>query len=123
MTLCCLLDIHLIDGTQIVSSKGNKVTKLLFGRNRLIKGLEIGLKGTKKNEKLRLIISPDYGYGADTKNSLVPPNSKLIFEIDIIDFARVKLSQMSDIDLYYEVYFLLDESDYLLRKLKEDEGL
>jgi hypothetical protein len=39
MTLYCLVNVFLIDGTQIASCKGNKVTKFLLGRNRLIKGL------------------------------------------------------------------------------------
>jgi hypothetical protein len=39
MTVYCIMNVFLIDGTQIVSSRGNKVTKMLIGRNRLIKGL------------------------------------------------------------------------------------
>jgi FKBP-type peptidyl-prolyl cis-trans isomerase len=79
MTIYCLANIFLIDGTQIVSSKGNKVTRLLLGRNRLIKGLELGLKKIRKNEKLRLVISAQYAYGQRADISLIPPNSKLIF--------------------------------------------
>ncbi len=58
MTLFTLTNIFHIDGTQIVSSKGNRVTKFLIGRKRLIRGLELGLKKVRKNEKIRLIISP-----------------------------------------------------------------
>lgn len=39
MTIFCYLNVFLIDGTQIVSSRGNKVSRMLFGRNRLIRGL------------------------------------------------------------------------------------
>jgi len=49
MTLYCLVDIFLIDGTQIVSSKGNKITKYLFGRNRLVSGLELGLAKVRRH--------------------------------------------------------------------------
>ena len=41
-----------------MSSKGNRVTKCLIGRKRLIRGLELGLKKVRKNEKIRLIVSP-----------------------------------------------------------------
>jgi hypothetical protein len=58
ITLYTLTNIFHIDGTQIVSSKGNRVTKFLIGRKRLIKGLELGLRNVRKNEKIRLIISP-----------------------------------------------------------------
>lgn len=58
MTINCFVNIFLIDGTQISSSKGSKVTKFLLGRKRLISGLELGLQKIRKNEKLRLVISP-----------------------------------------------------------------
>jgi hypothetical protein len=48
MTAYCLVDIFLVDGTQIAHSKNNKITKFLYGRNRLIRGLELGLKNIKK---------------------------------------------------------------------------
>ena len=44
MTLYTLTNIFHVDGTQVVSSKGNRVTKFLIGRKRLIRGLELGLK-------------------------------------------------------------------------------
>ena len=43
MTIYCQINVFLVDGTQIVSSKGSKVTKFLIGRKRLINGLELGL--------------------------------------------------------------------------------
>jgi hypothetical protein len=47
MTISCIAHIYLIDGTPLV--KGGKITKYLFGRKRLIAGLEIGLKGVRKD--------------------------------------------------------------------------
>ena len=58
MTLYTLTNIFHVDGTQVVSSKGNRVTKFLIGRKRHIRGLELGLKKVRKNEKIRLIVSP-----------------------------------------------------------------
>jgi FKBP-type peptidyl-prolyl cis-trans isomerase len=63
MTLSCYLNVFLIDGTQIVSSRASKVTRLLFGRNRLIRGLETGLRGIRKGEKARLVIASEQAYG------------------------------------------------------------
>ncbi len=37
MTIFCVNNIYLIDGTPVV--KANRITKYLLGRNRLIKGL------------------------------------------------------------------------------------
>jgi FKBP-type peptidyl-prolyl cis-trans isomerase len=119
MTIYCLLNVFLIDGAQIVSSRGNKVSRLLLGRNRLIRGLELGLKRVKKSEKLRLVVSAEYGYGGQADISLIPPHSKLVFEVDVLDFAFTPMERMSDTELYYEVYHFLDESDGLLMRGRE----
>ena len=47
MTIHCIVNVFLIDGTPLI--KGTKITKYLYGRNRLIEGLEVGLRGVKKN--------------------------------------------------------------------------
>lgn len=57
------------------------MAKYLWGRGRLINGLEIGLKGVKKYEKFRLIVSAKYGYGNQSDISIIPADSKLVFEL------------------------------------------
>ncbi len=79
----------------------------------------MGLQGVKKHEKLRLVISGEYAYQDQDDIKLIPPNSKLIFEIDVVDISRISPDKMSDAELYYEVYHNLDLSAEYLEKKDE----
>jgi hypothetical protein len=38
---------------------------------------------------------------------LIPAHSKLIFEVDVLDFGFTAMERMNDTELYYEVYHYL----------------
>jgi len=59
----------------------------------LIEGLAEALKSMTKNEKARVWIKSDYGYGAKGNKQLnVPPNANLIYEIELQSFENEKPS-------------------------------
>ena len=72
----------LLDGTVFDSSydRGEPIT---FSVNQVIKGWQEALPLMKTGSKWMLFIPPHLGYG-DRNSGPIPPNSLLIFEIELI---------------------------------------
>nr|XP_043623106.1 peptidyl-prolyl cis-trans isomerase FKBP53-like [Erigeron canadensis] len=58
-----------------------------LGARQAILGWEVGVKGMRVGEKRRLIIPPFMGYGTKGAGSIIiiPPNSWLIFDLELRD--------------------------------------
>lgn len=75
---------YLQDGTIFDSSiKRNQPFSFKLGLNQVIKGWEIGVPLMKVGDKMRLILPPELGYG-DRAVGNIPPNSKLIFDVELL---------------------------------------
>ena len=74
------------DGTKFDSSydRGEPFS-FQIGLRQVIKGWEKGIMGMKVGGKRTLIIPPELGYGERGAGELIPPNSTLVFDIEIID--------------------------------------
>jgi peptidylprolyl isomerase len=60
-----------------------------LGHGEVIKGWDEGVKGMKVGEKRQLVVPPDMGYGASgTPDGTIPPNSTLIFEVELISLGE-----------------------------------
>ncbi|KAF2275664.1 peptidyl-prolyl cis-trans isomerase [Westerdykella ornata] len=76
-------------GTQFDSSVGRGDLSTPIGKGRVIKGWDNGILGTDDGrpmslgEKATLVISPDYGYGERGFPNVIPPNSTLIFDVEL----------------------------------------
>ena len=55
-----------------------------FPLSRLIRGWQLGLNGLKVGEKIKLLIPSGVGYSIKTRSAKIPPNSILVFEIEIV---------------------------------------
>ena len=66
------------------SLERGKPIQLTLGAGQVIKGWDIGLEGMQEGEKRRLIIPPALAYGNKGAGDKIPPNSKLVFEVELL---------------------------------------
>lgn len=79
------------DGTEFDSGNNKE-----FNLNSLIQGWQAGIPGMKPGGIRKLVISPEKGYGAQSKGK-IPANSTLIFEVQLLSFAELPdLDNLSD---------------------------
>ena len=77
---------RLADGTKFDASAdhgGAFETKIGVGG--VIKGWDEGIAGMKVGEKRRLAVPPELGYGPKGAGTTIPPNSTLVFEVELLE--------------------------------------
>ncbi|MBL9218406.1 MAG: FKBP-type peptidyl-prolyl cis-trans isomerase [Opitutaceae bacterium] len=79
----------LIDGTVFDQSPDEKSPlKMRLGRGGLIEGWEQAIQKMHKGEKWLLIIPPEMAYGARGRPPTIKRNATLVFEMELVDFAK-----------------------------------
>ncbi|MCT8335297.1 FKBP-type peptidyl-prolyl cis-trans isomerase [Leptospira sp. 85282-16] len=74
----------LTNGTKFDSSRDrNRPFEFNLGAGEVVKGWDKGIKGMRVGGKRKLIIPPELGYG-NKKVGNIPPDSTLIFEVELI---------------------------------------
>ena len=70
-------------GIQFDTSVGRAEFSFQLGVGQVIKGWDQGLIGMKVGGQRRLVVPPSLAYG-EFRNGPIPPNSTLVFEIELI---------------------------------------
>ncbi|XP_036363699.1 FK506-binding protein 15 isoform X2 [Octopus sinensis] len=80
---------------QVFDSNVNTDKQFRFkvGKGKVIKGWDIGVVGMKKGGHRVLVVPPNLAYGESAMGIQVPPNSSLVFQIEV---TRVKLSKSEE---------------------------
>lgn len=73
------------NGTKFDSSYDRgQAFELQIGVGKVIKGWDLGVVGIKEGGKRRLIIPSQLGYGTAGAGNFIPPNSTLIFDVEVL---------------------------------------
>jgi len=59
-----------------------------LGQNRVIQGWELGVLGMKVGEKRKLTIPPQLAYGNQAVGGVIPANSTLVFEVELLGINK-----------------------------------
>ncbi len=79
----------LTDGKQFDSSYDRgQPFKFTLGAGQVIAGWDQGFLGMKVGGKRRLTIPPELGYGSRGAGASIPPDSTLVFEVELLDAAK-----------------------------------
>lgn len=75
----------LTDGTKFDSSVDrNDPFSFVLGTGQVIRGWDEGVASMRVGDKVRLTIPPEMAYGSQGFPGAIPPNSTLIFEVELL---------------------------------------
>ncbi|MEA2692594.1 MAG: FKBP-type peptidyl-prolyl cis-trans isomerase FkpA [Acidobacteriota bacterium] len=76
---------RLTDGTKFDSSLDRKQPfSFKLGAGQVIQGWDQGVAGMKVGGKRKLTIPPGLGYGTQSVGGVIPPNSTLVFDVELL---------------------------------------
>jgi FKBP-type peptidyl-prolyl cis-trans isomerase len=79
----------LLNGTKFDSSVDRgQPFEFTLGVGQVIQGWDLGIQGMKVGGKRKLVISPELAYGSRGAGNLIPPNSTLVFEVQLMGIQK-----------------------------------
>ena len=71
-------------GTKFDSSIGRGPFSFKLGAGQVIRGWDQGVQGMKVGGQRRLVLPPEFAYGARGAGGLIPPNATLVFDVELL---------------------------------------
>jgi FKBP-type peptidyl-prolyl cis-trans isomerase len=71
-------------GTKFDSSIGRGPFAFKLGAGQVIRGWDQGVQGMKVGGQRRLVLPPDFAYGARGAGGVIPPNATLVFDVELL---------------------------------------
>ena len=75
------------NGKRFESSLNGRPMSFVLGSGRVIRGFDIGIEGMKVGGKRQLHVPANMAYGMAGSPPNVPPNAKLIFEVELLEVS------------------------------------
>jgi FKBP-type peptidyl-prolyl cis-trans isomerase FkpA len=72
-------------GAKFDSSIGRGPFAFKLGAGQVIRGWDQGVQGMKVGGQRRLVLPPEFGYGARGTGSAIPPNATLVFDVELLE--------------------------------------
>jgi FKBP-type peptidyl-prolyl cis-trans isomerase FkpA len=72
-------------GTKFDSSIGRGPFAFRLGAGQVIRGWDQGVQGMKVGGQRRLVLPPEFAYGARGAGGIIPPNATLVFDVELLD--------------------------------------
>ncbi|WP_281184776.1 FKBP-type peptidyl-prolyl cis-trans isomerase [Trichlorobacter lovleyi] len=77
------------NGTRFDSSVDRRQPfSFIIGIGQVIKGWDEGVMGMKVGGKRKLVIPANLGYGARGAGGVIPPNTTLLFDVELLDVQK-----------------------------------
>ncbi len=72
-------------GKQFDSSLGRGPFSFRLGGGQVIRGWDQGVEGMKIGGHRRLVLPPEFAYGARGAGGAIPPNATLVFDVELLE--------------------------------------
>ena len=113
------------DGTEFDNSyKRNQPFVFQIGLRQVIPGWEIALMGMQVGGMKKFKVPPSLAYGNSGAGDLIPPNSSLIFDVEIINIkppGYIEINSEQLLSLQKEKLFLLMEKKLILIDIRTEK--
>src|SRR5436190_16378900 len=81
---------------KVDSSNNRNPFTFTLGQQLVIKGFDEGVTGMKPGGKRKLLVPANLGYGAKGAGAVIPPNSDLVVEIELVKIIAMTPTNRND---------------------------